>query len=53
LPFRFGGTWGDKFAAELPMWLWPKIRISCYIFSACFLILVVIGLEAALLSRAT
>lgn len=41
---RFSETWGDKFADQLPMWLWPKLRIPYYIFSACFLVVVAIGI---------
>jgi hypothetical protein len=44
LPPRFSETWGDKFADQLPMWLWPKLRIIYYVFSACFLLLVAVGL---------
>lgn len=43
LPPRFSETWRDKFADQLPMWLWPKLRIAFYIFSAGLLILVTIG----------
>jgi hypothetical protein len=45
-PPRFGDTWTDKFVDQLPMWLWPKLRIPYYIFSAGFLILVAIGIAA-------
>ena len=41
---RWGETWSDKFADQLPMWLWPKIRILYYILSACYLLLTVVGL---------
>jgi hypothetical protein len=44
LPQRLGETFADKFADRLPMWLWPKIRILYYIYSAAFLLLVVVGL---------
>jgi hypothetical protein len=44
LPPRLGATWGDKFADRFPMWLWPKIRIPYYVFSAGLLVLIVIGL---------
>lgn len=43
MPMRFGETWGDKFADTLPRWLWPKIRIVYYIFSAAFLLLTIVG----------
>jgi hypothetical protein len=44
LPPRFGETWSDKVADQLPMWLWPKLRIPYYVFSACFFLLVAAGL---------
>lgn len=47
---RFSETWSDKFADQLPMWLWPKLRIPYYIFSAGFLALVAVG-TAILLRR--
>lgn len=40
---RFNETWTDKFADQLPMWLWPKLRIPYYIFSGVFLAFVAIG----------
>jgi hypothetical protein len=51
LPPRFGETWGDKFADRLPMWLWPKVRVLYYVFSACLLVFVAIGLAAIILHR--
>jgi len=44
LPPRFAETWSDKFADKLPMWLWPKLRILYYVFSACLLLLTAAGL---------
>ena len=44
LPPRFGDTWSDKFADQLPTWLWPKVRVLYYVFSALFFLLVAIGL---------
>jgi len=41
---RFSETWSDKLADQLPMWLWPKIQIPYYVFSAAFLALTVAGL---------
>jgi len=52
LPPRLGETWGDKFADKLPMWLWPKVRIPYYVLSACYLVLVAIGLAAMSLRHA-
>jgi len=43
-PPRFSDTWTDKFADKWPMWLWPKIRVLYYVFSACALILAGLGL---------
>lgn len=51
LPPRFGETWSDKFADKLPMWLWPKVRVLYYVFSACLLLLVGIGLVVMILHR--
>jgi hypothetical protein len=39
MPIRLSETWGDKFVDKLPPWLWPKVRIAYYIFSAGFLAL--------------
>jgi hypothetical protein len=44
LPPRLGDTLGDKFADRLPMWLWPKVRIGYYVFSAGSLIVILVGL---------
>jgi hypothetical protein len=43
-----GETWGHKSADRLPMWLWPKLRITYYVFSACFLVMVAVGLVMVL-----
>jgi hypothetical protein len=51
LPPRFSETWGDKFADKLPMFLWPKVRVLYYVFSACFLLFVAIGLAIVSLRR--
>jgi hypothetical protein len=48
LPPRLNETWSDKFADQLPAILWPKARIAYYIFGACVLTLVSIGLAAML-----
>jgi hypothetical protein len=50
LPPRLAVTWGDKFADQLPAFLWPKLRVLYYVFSAGFLIFIFFGL-AALVSR--
>jgi hypothetical protein len=41
LPPRLNETFTDKLADQLPLWLWPKVRIAYYIYSAGFLLLVV------------
>jgi hypothetical protein len=43
LPTRLNETLGDKLSDQLPVWLWPKIQIAYYIFSACLLLLASIG----------
>ena len=43
MPIRFNETWGDKFADTWPEWLWPKIQIVFYIYSAGFLLLMMVG----------
>jgi hypothetical protein len=44
LPPRMNETFFDKLADQLPIWLWPKIRIGYYIYSAGLLLLLVVGL---------
>lgn len=44
LPPRLNTTWGDKFADQLPQWLWPKIRVVYYVYAAAFFVLVDVGL---------
>jgi hypothetical protein len=44
LPLRLNETFTDKFADQLPPWLWPKVRIAYYIYSAAFLVLVIASL---------
>jgi hypothetical protein len=44
LPPRLGETWADKLADQFPVWLWPKVRIVYYVFSAGFFLLVMLGL---------
>jgi len=51
LPPRFNESLTDKFQDTFPAWLWPKIRIGYYIFSAGFLILVIFGLFMMRLGR--
>jgi hypothetical protein len=43
MPIRLNETWGDKFADKWPVWLWPKIQIIFYIYSAGFLLLMMLG----------
>jgi hypothetical protein len=44
LPPRLGDTLADKLADKWPAWVWPKIAIAYYIYSAGFLLLTVAGL---------
>jgi hypothetical protein len=44
---RLAETLADKFADQWPTWLWPKVRILYYIFSAGYLALLVVGLTMA------
>lgn len=46
LPPRLNETFFDKLADQLPMRLWPKLRIVYYIYSAAFFGLIIIGLMA-------
>jgi hypothetical protein len=46
LPPRLNETFTDKLADQLPPWLWPKVRIVYYIYSAGFLLLVIAGLAS-------
>ncbi len=43
LPPRFAETWSDKFADQLPTWLWPRVKILYYVLSVCFMALTLIG----------
>jgi hypothetical protein len=47
LPPRLSETWADKFSDKLPEWLWPKLRVPYYIFSASLLALIIAGLLLA------
>ncbi|HEY6251894.1 MAG TPA: hypothetical protein VI685_18195 [Candidatus Angelobacter sp.] len=40
-PPRLNETWSDKFADQLPMWLWPRIKIFYDIYSVGFIMGVV------------
>jgi hypothetical protein len=46
LPPRMNESFTDKLSDQLPAWLWPKVRILYYIYSAGFLLLVAVGLMA-------
>ncbi len=52
LPPRLGDTLADKFADRWPAWLWPKIKIPYYIYSAGFIFLSMVGTAHALIMRA-
>lgn len=51
MPIRLNETWGDKFSDQWPKWLWPKIQIVYYIYSALFLLLVLAGSTVVVLHR--
>ena len=51
LPPRLNESWTDKFRDTFPAWLWPKIRIVYYIFSAGFLILSMFGIVMMLFGK--
>jgi len=51
LPPRLSETWGDKFADKLPEWLWPKVRIPYYVFSAGLLVVTTFGLLVVIIRR--
>jgi len=51
MPIRLNETWGDKFSDQWPKWLWPKIRIVYYVYSALFLLLMMTGLAVVVLHR--
>ncbi|HEY6348375.1 MAG TPA: hypothetical protein VI636_03095 [Candidatus Angelobacter sp.] len=42
LPPRLNDTWTDKLADQAPMWLWPRIGILYYIYSAGFMAMMVV-----------
>lgn len=44
LPPRLGDTFFDKLSDKWPAFIWPKVKIVYYIFSFCFLTLIVAGL---------
>lgn len=37
VPPRLGDTWSDQLADQLPMWLWPRMKILYYIYSGGFM----------------
>jgi hypothetical protein len=51
LPPRLDESMTDKFRDTFPAWLWPKIKIGYYIFSASFLMMVVLGLVMMFLGK--
>lgn len=51
LPPRFSESWTDKLADQFPTWLWPKVRIIYYVFSACFLALIAAGISTLIFRR--
>jgi hypothetical protein len=53
MPPRLSETWSDKFADTFPAWLWPKVRILYFVYSACLVVLIAAGFVAIMLRRAT
>jgi len=43
---RWSENWSDKFADQLPMWLWPKIQVAYYFLSAAYFLLAALGIAA-------
>jgi len=43
-PLPLSQTWGDKLADQLPIFLWPKVRIVFYVLAALELILLLVGI---------
>jgi hypothetical protein len=52
LPPRLNQTLGDRFADQLPMWLWPKVRVIYYVYSVGVFVLVDVGLAVMFARRA-
>jgi len=46
VPPRLDDNLSDKLANKWPSWLWPKIRITYYIFSIGVLLVIAVGLGA-------
>jgi len=44
MPARPNEPFTDKFADQLPSWLWPKVRISHYVFFAGLLLVTLTGM---------
>lgn len=53
LPLRLNETLFDKLADQLPQWLWPKLRISYFIYAALFIGLAIVGWTMVALRYAT
>jgi hypothetical protein len=51
LPPRLGDTWADKFADQLPSFLWPKVSVLYYVFSGVLLVFTVAGIVMILSRR--
>ena len=41
---RWSESWSDRFADQLPMWLWPKVRVLYDVLSVCYFLLSTLGL---------
>jgi hypothetical protein len=51
LPPRLGDTFADKFADRWPAWIWPKIKIVYYVYSAAFVFLSMVGTAYMMVMR--
>ena len=52
LPPRMGDTFADKLSDKWPAWVWPKIKIVYFIYSAGFVFLGMVGTAYSMIMRA-
>lgn len=52
LPPRMSDTLADKFSDRWPAWVWPKVKIVYYIYSAAFVFLSLVGSAYMIVMRA-
>jgi len=51
LPPRMGDTLADKFSDKWPAWVWPKIKIVYFLYSAGFVFLSMVGTAYSIIMR--